>query len=72
LRTEEVGKALGIKVAKNETIAFIDSDNILDRKDWFKHMIEPFRDEEIAEAELLYNFYRKDDERIFFKKLYLI
>jgi glycosyltransferase involved in cell wall biosynthesis len=61
LRTGEAGKALGVKAAKNEIIAFIDSDNILDRKDWFKRMVEPFKDEEIVGAEPLYYSYRKED-----------
>jgi glycosyltransferase involved in cell wall biosynthesis len=61
LRTGEAGKALGMKAAKNEIIAFIDSDNILDRKDWFKRMVEPFKDMEIVGAEPLYYSYRKED-----------
>jgi glycosyltransferase involved in cell wall biosynthesis len=61
LRTGEAGKALGVKEAKNEIIAFIDSDNILDRKDWFRRMIEPFEDEEIIGAEPLYYSYRRKD-----------
>jgi glycosyltransferase involved in cell wall biosynthesis len=61
LRTGEAGKALGVKEAKNEIIAFIDSDNILDGKDWFRRMIEPFEDEEIIGAEPLYYSYRKED-----------
>ena len=61
LRTGEAGKALGVKAAKNEIIAFIDSDNILDRKDWFKCMVKPFQDEEIIGAEPLYYSYRKTD-----------
>jgi glycosyltransferase involved in cell wall biosynthesis len=61
LRTGESGKALGVKAAKNEIIAFIDSDNILDRKDWFKRMVEPFEDREIVGAEPLYYSYRRED-----------
>ena len=61
LRTGEAGKALGVKVAKNEIIAFIDLDNVLDRKDWFKRMVEPFEDEEIVGAEPLYYSYRRED-----------
>ena len=60
-RTGEAGKALGMKAAKNEIIAFIDSDNILDRKDWLKRMVEPFNDSEIVGAEPLYYSYRKRD-----------
>jgi glycosyltransferase involved in cell wall biosynthesis len=61
LRTGEAGKALGVKAASNEIIAFIDSDNILDRKDWFKRVVEPFQDEEIVGTEPLYYSYRKSD-----------
>jgi glycosyltransferase involved in cell wall biosynthesis len=61
LRTGEAGKALGVKVAKNEIVAFIDSDNILDGKDWFKCMVEPFEDREIVGAEPLYYSYRRED-----------
>ena len=61
LRTGEAGKALGVKATKNEIIAFIDSDNILDRKDWFKRMVEPFEDREIVGAEPLYYSYRRED-----------
>jgi len=61
LRTGEAGKALGVKAAENEIIALIDSDNILDRKDWFKRMVEPFEDGEIEGAEPLYYSYRRED-----------
>jgi glycosyltransferase involved in cell wall biosynthesis len=61
LRTGEAGKALGATVAKNEIVAFIDSDNILDRGDWFKRMVEPFEDGEIVGAEPLYYSYRRED-----------
>ena len=64
LRTGEAGKALGAKIAKNEIIAFIDSDNILDRKDWFKRMVEPFNDNEIIASEPLYFSYRKEGKYI--------
>ena len=61
LRTGEAGKALGVKVARNEIVAFIDSDNILDGRSWFKCMVEPFEDEGIVGAEPLYYSYRKED-----------
>ena len=64
LRTGEAGKALGVKAAKNEIIAFIDSDNILDGKDWLRRMVEPFRDKEIVGTEPLYYSYRKTDRYI--------
>jgi glycosyltransferase involved in cell wall biosynthesis len=61
LRTGEAGKAIGVKVAINEIIAFIDSDNILDGKDWFKRMVKPFQEEEIAGVEPLYYSHRRYD-----------
>lgn len=64
LRTAEAGKAVGTEAAKNEIIAFIDSDNILDRSDWFKRMVEPFEDETIVGADTLYYTYRKEDPLI--------
>jgi len=38
LKTGEAGKAAGVKQAKNEIIALIDSDNILPSKDWLSRM----------------------------------
>ena len=61
LKTGEAGKAVGVKHAKNEIIALVDSDNILDRKDWLKRMVEPFQDKEIIASEPLYYTYRKED-----------
>ena len=42
LRTAEAGKAVGLKEAKNEIIALIDSDNIIEGKGWLKKMASPF------------------------------
>ena len=38
LKTGEAGKAAGVKHAKNEIIALIDSDNILPLRDWLSSM----------------------------------
>ena len=38
LKTGEAGKAAGVKQAKNEIIALIDSDNILPSRDWLSSM----------------------------------
>src|SRR3990170_9688 len=54
LKTGEAGKAAGVKHAKNEIIALIDSDNILPSGDWLSRMTEPFHDREIAGTEPLY------------------
>ncbi len=61
LKTGEAGKAAGVKQAKNEIIALIDSDNILPSGDWLSRMAEPFQDPEIAGTEPLYYTYRKED-----------
>jgi len=62
LRTGEAGKAVGVKKAKGDLIALIDSDNILPTKDWLKSMVKPFiEDEEIVGSEPLYYVYRKED-----------
>jgi glycosyltransferase involved in cell wall biosynthesis len=62
LMTGEAGKALGAKAAKGEILAFIDSDNILADRFWFKKMIEPFiEDSDIIASEPLYFTYRKSD-----------
>jgi len=64
LRTGEAGKAVGVKAAKNDIVAFIDSDNILSTPNWFKIMVEPFKDQVIAGTEPLYYTYRKEDPLI--------
>ena len=61
LKTGEAGKAVGVKKAKGDIIALIDSDNILPSKDWLKEMVDPFEDEEIVGAEPLYYTHRKKD-----------
>src|SRR3972149_3086790 len=61
LKTGEAGKAVGVKDARNEIIALIDSDNILPEKDWFQRMVEPFKDPEIVGSEPLYYTYQKED-----------
>ncbi len=38
LKTGDAGKAAGVKHAKNEIIALIDSDNILPSRDWLSRM----------------------------------
>jgi len=51
LKTGEAGKAVGVKQAKGESIALIDSDNILPSGDWLSFMVEPFQNSEIAGSE---------------------
>lgn len=65
LRTGEAGKAIGVKNAKNELIALIDSDNILPNKNWINEMIKPFsEDNNIIGSEPLEYTYRKSDSFI--------
>lgn len=64
LITGEAGKAVGVSAATKEIIALIDSDNVLEGKDWLKKMVEPFKDSEIVGSEPLYFTYRKEDSLI--------
>ncbi len=61
LRTGESGKAVALKVASGDIVAFIDSDNILEGSDWLKAMIRPFIDKEIIACEPIRYTYRKTD-----------
>ena len=61
LKTGEAGKAAGLKHAKNDIIAFIDSDNILPDKNWLKGMVEPFEDPQIIASEPIEYTYRPND-----------
>lgn len=61
LKTSEAGKAVAVKHAKGELVAFIDSDNILPDKNWFKIMVRPFSDRDIIGSEPIEYTYRKSD-----------
>ena len=61
LKTGEAGKAAGIKAAKGDIIALVDSDNILPDPEWLKRMIEPFSDPEILASEPIEYTLRKED-----------
>jgi len=58
LRVEEAGKPFAIDIAKNEIIAFIDSDNVLPSTNWIRRMVEPFDDTEVVGSEPLYYEHR--------------
>lgn len=61
LKTGEAGKAAGLKLASNDLIALIDSDNILPTKDWLKKMVAPFvKDTEIICSEPWEFTYRRE------------
>jgi glycosyltransferase involved in cell wall biosynthesis len=59
LQTGEAGKATGLKAARGEILALVDSDNILDSPDWLERMLAPFADPAIVAAEPLY-YTRRD------------
>src|SRR6185437_10095697 len=51
LRTGEAGKAVGVRAARGEFLAFIDSDNVLVGNDWLARMLAPFEDAEVVATE---------------------
>ncbi|HWS48697.1 MAG TPA: glycosyltransferase [Candidatus Methanoperedens sp.] len=59
LKTAESAKALGLKKAKSDYIALIDSDNILPNKNWLSKMILPFKDKDIIGSEPISFSYRQ-------------
>lgn len=61
LKTGEAGKAAGLRHARNEIVALIDSDNILPTTDWLLRMMDPLADEEIVAAEPLEYTWRRAD-----------
>ena len=61
LKTGEAGKAAGIKAAKGDVIALVDSDNILPDPGWIERMLAPFSDPEIIASEPLEYTWRKED-----------
>lgn len=64
LKTGEAAKAIGVRKAKNDVIAFIDSDNILPCDNWLTEMMKPFDDEAITAAEPIAFTYRESDNYI--------
>lgn len=61
LKTAEAGKAVGVKNAKYEIIALVDSDNVLVSDNWLTQMLSPFKDKDIIASEPLYFNYDKRD-----------
>ena len=61
LKTGEAGKTAGIKAARGDIIALVDSDNILPDPGWFERMIAPFSDPEILAAEPIEYTCRRED-----------
>lgn len=64
LKTGEAGKAAGYHAAKNEIIAFVDSDNVLPETNWLARMIQPYADPEINGTEPIVYSYREGDGAI--------
>jgi len=63
-RIEERARVLGIKKSKGKFLCFIDADNVILEKDWFKKMIKPFEDKEIICSDTYYFSSRKNDSLI--------
>jgi glycosyltransferase involved in cell wall biosynthesis len=61
LKTGEAGKTAGIKAAKGDIIALVDSDNLLPDPSWLERMLAPFADPEIIATEPLEYTWRKED-----------
>ena len=61
LKTGEAGKTAGIKAAKGDIIALVDSDNILPDPGWLERMLAPFSDPEICATEPIEYTWRKED-----------
>lgn len=61
LKTGEAGKAVGVRQAKNDAIAFIDSDNILPTKTWLRRMTEPLTNPEVVGSEPWKYTWRRSD-----------
>ena len=61
LKTGEAGKSAGIRVARGELIALVDSDNILPDPAWARAMLAPFDDPSVAAAEPLHYTRRGND-----------
>jgi len=57
----EKRKALGSFKARNDLVAFIDSDNVLPHNNWFNNMLEPFlqNDSIVAVSPLRYHYDKK-------------
>ena len=61
LKTSEAGKAVCVKQAHGDLIAFIDSDNILPDENWLLQMVAPFEDDNIVGSEPITYTYRRQD-----------
>lgn len=62
LKIAEAAYAISLREAKNDIVAFIDSDNILPSADWLRRMVEPFQDKDIVGSGTLFFTYRPTDD----------
>ncbi len=61
LKTGEAGKTAGIKAARGELIALVDSDNLLPDPVWLERMLAPFADPSVAASEPISYTVRPED-----------
>ncbi len=61
LKTGEAGKTAGIKAAKGDVIALVDSDNILPDSDWLSRLLAPFDDPDVIATEPIEYTVRSND-----------
>ena len=63
LKTGEAGKTVGIDNAKGEIVGLIDSDNVMQDREYIKKMMKPFDDQpDIMGTEPIRFEYRKEDK----------
>lgn len=60
-RTGEAGKAVALRAARAELVAFLDADNILPNADWLRRMVVPFEETTVLGAEPIRFTYRRED-----------
>ena len=61
LTTGEAGKTAGIKAARGDIIALVDSDNVLPFPGWLEQMLAPFNDPEVIATEPVEYTWRRED-----------
>ena len=61
LKTGEAGKAVGVRAARYDVVALIDSDNVVPDVQWLNHMLAPFADDNIVATEPIAYYCRPGD-----------
>lgn len=64
LRTAEAGKAAGVRAARNDVVALVDSDNLLEGDDWLRRMVAPFADPDVVASEPIRFTWRREDSAV--------